>query len=417
MRPVKPKLNVAFTGHVDHGKSSLIGRLLLSNGDISEREYEKYTDEATSQGRADAGLSFISDERKEERERGLSIAPSFRRLDGSTFDFTLIDCPGHNYYTGNMIKGVSQADATVLVVSAKDGVQPLTKEHALISNVMSGEDLIVTISKMDTVNFEKSTYEAVREDVAEIMETITDAHEDITYVPTSATEERNVASNCDPIEWYDGESLLEQLEELEEPPERDEDPFRMPVDDKHTMSGIGTTIAGTVRSGGVRVDQSVVFQPSGTECEVRSIEMFHETLAKASARDNVGMNLTGTNTSNVEPGEVCGNIDDPPSSAAEVVTELTVVQQPPEIKPGVRIVFHAHSLQTPCEVMAVETLEEENGNDSAMNVLAPGETGRVKLRFPRQEAIETFEESPSLGKFLLRDNNETLGYGKVMELK
>lgn len=417
MRPVKPKLNAAFTGHVDHGKSSLIGRLLLSNGDISEREYEKYTEEATSQGRSDAGLSFISDERKEERERGLSIEPSFRRLDGATFDFTLIDCPGHNYYTGNMIKGVSQADATVLVVSAKDGVQPLTKEHALISNVMSGEDLIVTISKMDTIDYEQSTYENVREDIEEIMETITDAPEDIAYVPTSSTEKRNVTSNCDPIDWYDGNSLLEELNQLEEPDEMNEDPFRMPVDDKHTMSGIGTTIAGTVRSGGVRVNESVVFEPSGTECEVRSIEMFHETLAKASARDNVGMNLTGTSTSNVEPGEVCGNVDNPPSSTDEVVTELTAVQQPPEIKPGVRIVFHAHSLQTPCEVMAVKTLDEKGGNDSSMNVLTPSNTGRVRLRFPKEEAIEPFEESPSLGKFLLRDNNETLGYGKVLELE
>jgi elongation factor 1-alpha len=416
MRPDKRNLNVAFTGHVDHGKSSLIGKLLLATGEISTREYEKYEQEAEAQNRSDATLAFISDERKEERERGLSIAPSYSRLDGSTYNFNLIDCPGHNYYTGNMIRGVSQSDATVLVISAKDGVQPLTKEHALISNVMGGDDSIVAISKMDTIDYDEARFNTVREEVKDLLATISDPA-DIPCVPISSTDSRNVTPDDDPIDWYDGDTLLDELNQLEAPDERTDKPLRLPVDEKHTMSGIGTTIAGTIQTGSVKSNETVIFQPSDTKCEVRSIEMFHQPLGRAIARDNVGVNLAGTTTTNVEPGDVCGSVDDPPSTAREVVTRTTAVQQPPVIKPGVKVVFHAHSLQSPCEVTEVSLSNESDSGSSKMDVLNPGDTGRIRLRFPEPKAVEAEDDFPSLSTFLLRDNNETLAYGNVTELK
>lgn len=416
MRPDKPNLNVAFTGHVDHGKSSLIGRLLLAADEISDREYKKYAQEAEAQNRSDATLAFISDDRKEERERGLSITPSYNRLDGKTYNFTLIDCPGHNYYTGNMIKGVSQSDATVLVVSAKDGVQTLTKEHALISRVMGGDDMLVAISKMDAVDYDQARFDTVRKEINDLFMTVYDSMDDISCIPVSAIEERNVTPVCEPIDWYDGNTLLEELNQLDEPEKRTNESLRLPVDEKHTMSGIGTTIAGTILSGGVRPNETVVFQPSDTECKVRSIEMFHQSLGRAVARDNVGINLTATNAANVEPGDVCGSVDDPPSTAKEVVTRVTAVQQPPAIKPGVRLVFHAHSLQSPCEVTGVSLIDESGTDDSTMNVLDPGDSAHARLRFPEPQAIETEDEFLSLSKFLLRDNNETLAYGNVTEL-
>jgi len=417
MRPDKPNLNVAFTGHVDHGKSSLIGRLLLTTGETSDREYEKYAQEAEEQNRSDATLAFISDDRKEERERGLSIKPSYNRLDGRIYNFTLIDCPGHNYYTGNMIKGVSQSDATVLVISAKDGVQSLTKEHALISHIIGGDEMLIAISKMDTISYDQARFNSVREKVKDLLLTFYDSTDNITFVPISSTEARNVTPDCEPIDWYNGNTLLEELNQLDEPDDRTSEPLRLPVDEEHTMSGIGTTIAGTVHTGGFKQNETVVFQPSDTECEVRSIEMFHQSLGRAVARDNVGVNLTATNAANVEPGDVCGSVHNPPSTAREVVSRVTAVQQPPTIKPGVKLVFHAHSLQSPCEVTGVSLLDESVDDDSTMNVLDPGDTGCVRLRFPESKAMETEDEFPSLSKFLLRDNNETLAYGKVTELR
>jgi len=416
MRPNKPNLNVAFTGHVDHGKSSLIGRLLLATGEITEREYEKYTQEAAHQNRSDAALAFISDDRKEERERGLSINPSYNRLDREKYNFTLIDCPGHNNYTGNMIKGVSQSDATVLVISAKEGIQTLTKEHALISHVLGGDNILVAVSKMDMIDYEEEKFNVIRDELNDVFLSIYNTEDDISCIPISSIKDRNVTPDSESIDWYNGNTLLEALNQLDEPDERTSEPLRLPVDEKHTMSGIGTTIAGTIRTGAIRSNETIIFQPSDTECEVRSIEMFHQSLGRAVARDNVGMNLTATNAANVEPGDVCGRGDNPPSTAKEVITRVTAVQQPPTIKPGVRLMFHAHSMQSPCEVTGVSLLDESGPDDSTMNILDPGNTGRVRLRFPEAKAVETENEFPSLSKFLLRDNNETLAYGNVTKL-
>jgi elongation factor 1-alpha len=410
-------MNIAFTGHVDHGKSSLIGRVLLETGEITEREYQQYEEEARAQNRSDATLAFLSDDRKEERERGLSIMPSYSQLDGSIYNFTLIDCPGHHYYTGSMIKGVSQSDTVILVVSVKDGVQPLTKEHALISHIMGGGDMIVAISKMDTVDYDQEQFKNVKGEVTDLLGTVYGSAVDVSCVPVSAVDGCNVVANDAGIDWYDRQPLLEEFNALEEPEKRDNKPFRLPVDEKHTMSGIGTTIAGTVQTGTITSGQKVVFQPSDTECEVRSIEMFHEEIGHGVARDNIGVNLTGVNTANAEPGDVCGSVEHPPSTAREITAEVTAVQRPPAVKPGVKLVFHAHSLQSPCEVTGVSLSKESETEASEMDIIDPGQTGQARFRFPEPIAVEREEEYSSLGTFLLRDNHETLAYGKITAIE
>jgi elongation factor 1-alpha len=417
MRPTQSSLNVAFTGHVDHGKSTLIGKLLLESGHIDTHEYSQYEREAEEKNRSDAALAFISDDRKEERERGLSIKPSYSQLAGSKYNFTLIDCPGHHYYTSNMVKGVSQSDAAVLVVSAKDGIQPLTKEHALISRVMGGGDIVVAVSKMDTVDYSENQFTQIKEETRDLLETIYQDGADASFVPVSAIEGRNVVADGTDISWYEGKSLLEELNALSEPEPRSDILFRLPVDERQTMSGIGTTVTGTVRTGAIKPGEKVVFEPSGTECEVRSIEMFHEKIGRAAARDNIGMGLTGVTSASVEPGDVGGRTESPPSTTKEITAQVTAVQKPPEIKPGVKLVFHAHSLQSPCEITGVSFPDEPDDRVSQMEIVKPGETGQVHLQFPEQIAVERHEGYPSLGSFLLRDNNETLAYGEITAIE
>ena len=151
----KPHVNLVFIGHVDHGKSTTVGRLLYDSGTLSEQEYRKIEAEAKAMGKATFAFAYVMDKLKEERQRGVTIDVAYKKLMGKTNDLTIIDAPGHKDFVKNMITGTSQADAAVLVISVKEGIQPQTREHAFLSQVMGLKQLIIACNKMDEVDFHR----------------------------------------------------------------------------------------------------------------------------------------------------------------------------------------------------------------------------------------------------------------------
>ena len=142
-------INLVFIGHVDHGKSTTVGRLLYDSGALSEQDYRKLEAEAQAQGKASFAFAYAMDKLKEERKRGVTIDVAYKKFQGKKNDFTIIDAPGHKDFVKNMITGTSQADAAVLVVAAKEGIKPQTKEHAFLSQVMGIKQLIVYSQQLE----------------------------------------------------------------------------------------------------------------------------------------------------------------------------------------------------------------------------------------------------------------------------
>jgi elongation factor 1-alpha len=155
----KPHLNLIFTGHVDHGKSTLVGRVLYETGALSENDLRKLKDEAEKLGKATFEFAYSMDQLKEERERGVTIELAHKDFNTKKYYFTIIDAPGHKDFVKNMITGASQADAAVLVCSAKEGIQEQTIEHAFLLKVLGVKQFIFAINKMDLVNYDKARFE------------------------------------------------------------------------------------------------------------------------------------------------------------------------------------------------------------------------------------------------------------------
>ncbi|MEM3060340.1 MAG: GTP-binding protein, partial [Candidatus Anstonellales archaeon] len=155
----KEHLNLIFIGHVDHGKSTTVGRILYDTGALSEQELRKLKEEAEKLGKATFEFAFTMDTLKEERERGVTIDLSHKEFQTQKYYFTIIDAPGHRDFVKNMITGASQADAAVLVVSAKEGMQPQTKEHAFLAKVLGIGQLIVAVNKMDVINYDRVKFD------------------------------------------------------------------------------------------------------------------------------------------------------------------------------------------------------------------------------------------------------------------
>jgi len=322
----KPHMNLAVIGHVDHGKSTLVGRLLFETGAVPAHIVEQYKKEAEAKGKATFEFAWVMDSLKEERERGLTIDIAHRRFDTPKYYFTIVDCPGHRDFVKNMITGASQADAALLIVAAKEGVMPQTKEHVFLARTLGIAQLIVAINKMDTVNYDESKYKQVKADVEKLLKTVGYKTEEIPFIPTSAFEGDCISKKSEKMPWYTGPSVLESLDMLKEPEKPVTLPLRVPVQDVYTISGVGTVPVGRVETGKMKKGDKVIFQPANVSGEVKSIEMHHEEIPEAVPGDNIGFNVRGVSKDDIRRGDVCGHPDKPPTVADEFTAQMVVLQ-------------------------------------------------------------------------------------------
>jgi len=275
----KPHINVVTIGHVDHGKSTLIGRLLFDSGAIPEQELRKLKEKAKELKKETFEFAFVMDNLKEERERGVTIDLMYKPVITDKLYITIIDAPGHRDFIKNMITGASQADAAILVVSAKDGVQEQTKEHMYLSKVLGINQVVVAVSKMDAVNYDESKYNEVVDQVKKLLASIGYKAEDVPFVPCSGYVGDNVVKKSDKLGWFKGNTLLNTLNDKLVAPEKPIDkPLRLPVQDVYTITGVGTVPVGRVETGVLKPGEKVVFMPSGASGEVKSVEMHHKQL-------------------------------------------------------------------------------------------------------------------------------------------
>ncbi|MFP4174703.1 MAG: GTP-binding protein, partial [Halobacteriales archaeon] len=271
----KPHMNLAVIGHVDHGKSTLVGRLLFETENVPEHVIEQYREEAEEKGKSGFEFAYVMDSLDEERERGVTIDIAHQEFDTDEYYFTIIDAPGHRDFVKNMITGASQADNAVLVVDVGDGVQPQTKEHVFLAKTLGIDELIIAVNKMDTVDYSEDDYNQTVEEVKQLLKQVQFSTDDTTFIPVSAFEGDNVAEASDNTGWYDGPTLLTALNNLAEPSEPTDLPLRLPIQDVYSISGIGTVPVGRIETGEMEPGDNVSFQPSDVGGEVKTVEMHH----------------------------------------------------------------------------------------------------------------------------------------------
>ena len=207
MAKEKPVINVAFVGHVDHGKSTTIGRLMYDGGLLPEQELAKLKEMAAEKGKAGFEFAYAMDKFKEERERGVTIDLSYQKFPTDKYDVTIIDAPGHKDFIKNMITGASQADCAFLCVAASEGVQPQTKEHAWLLKTMGVGQVSVVINKMDVAEYKEETYKTAVEGVSAVLKQAGFKTEEMAFIPASGLLGDNVVNKSEIYSHY----LISQL--------------------------------------------------------------------------------------------------------------------------------------------------------------------------------------------------------------
>lgn len=421
----KEHINLVFIGHVDHGKSTTVGRLLFDSGNIDEQAMRKLKEKAEQLGKGGFEFAFVMDNLKEEQERGVTIDLAHKRFDTDKYYFTIIDAPGHKDFIKNMITGASQADCAVLVVAANDGVNAQTIEHLKLSKIFGVGQLMVAVNKMDIsgVDYSEDRYKAVVEEVKKHAVQAGWKAEEIRFVPIAALPGDNVFKKTEKMSWWTGDNLLEGINRFEVPQKPTDLPLRLPIQDVYNITGIGVVPVGRIETGVMKVGQKVIVVPGregkGVPGEVKSIEMHHEQVQEAEPGDNVGFNVRGIGKKDIARGDVLGPADNVPSLTTEFTAQVVIMNHPSVVTVGYTPVFHIHTSQVACQfVEIIKKINPATGEEVTENkdILKNGDAAIVKLKPVQAIVIEKNSEIPQMSRFAIRDSGLTVGAGMCMDL-
>jgi elongation factor 1-alpha len=419
--PAKPHMNIITAGHVDHGKSTIVGRLLFESGAVREEEIRKLQEQTKEFKIEGAEYAYIMDREKEERMRGMTIDIMHRPFETSKYYFTVIDCPGHRDFVKNMITGASQADGAILVVSARpgEGVQEQTKEHVFLIKVLGINQLVVAITKMDLANWDKNKFEELKTATINLLKPLGFQVDKIPFIPVSGQFGDNLLKRSTNMPWYTGPTLVEALDSFQIPPRPVEKPLRVPIQDVYTITGVGTVPVGKVETGVLRPNDVVIFEPSGVTGEVKSIEIHHQQISEAKPGDNIGFNVRGVSREQIKRGDVAGHPSNPPTVAKEFIAQIIVLNHPTVITAGYTPVFHCHTASVACTITEIiAKIDPRTGQviQEKPDMLKTGDAARVRVKPLKPMVIEKQSDFPELARFAIRDMGVTVAAGVCLDV-
>lgn len=434
-----PVIGLVVVGHVDAGKSTLMGRMLVELGQVSEREHQSNERQSAKMGKGSFSYAWALDSSEEERARGITIDVAQDTFRTEHALFHLLDAPGHSDFVPNMISGAAQADAGVLVIDAVTGAfeagfgpRGQTREHAMLLRSLGVQQLIVVINKLDAVEYSQARYDNICEQLKPFLQQCGfDMSRHVQFVPCAALAGENLrqrSSNGMLASWYTGVTLFEALDHLQAPQRMYDAPLRLPVSDvfkggSALSSGLG--VSGRIVSGFVQVGEVLRAQPGDEWGTVKAIEMDGELQPWAAAGASVTLYLT-----NLESNQVhIGSLLTPPSAlmplAKELVVQLLVFQPTYPLVRGTAVEVYHHSADIPGQLTELISILDKGTGEVVRQqprVLQHNVTAlvRVKLGFGARDAsgfpIEDFKTNKEMARVLFRMNSETVAAGIVLEI-
>ena len=427
----KPHISLVVIGHVDAGKSTSTGHLIYLCGGIDERTIQKYQKDAEAIGKGSFAFAWVLDKLKAERDRGITINITLTKFETEKHHYTIIDAPGHRDFIKNMITGTSQADVSILMISAQAGEfeagvskDGQTREHALLAFTLGVKQMCVGINKMDhpSVAYSKDRYEEIKKEASTFLKKSGYKVDTIPFIPFSGLSGENMLTReakagKDNMPWYKGTTLVTALDTMTAPVRPSDKPLRLPINDVFKISGIGTVPVGRVETGLLKPAMIVKFSPGSLSSECKSVEMHHEQLPFASPGDNVGFSVRNISVKDIKRGYVCSDDkNDPCMEAASFDAQVIVLNHPNQIRNGYSPVLDCHTCHTACKFNMIKAkIDRRTGKSVEDNpeFIKSGDAAIVELIPTKAMTVETFSEYPPLGRFAVRDMKQTVAVGVI----
>jgi sulfate adenylyltransferase large subunit len=408
----KENMNIVIVGHVDHGKSTFIGRLLYDTKSLPESVVEEVTKLCNEFGK-ELKFAYFLDSFEEERSQNITIDTSQIFFKTDKRDYVIIDAPGHVEFVKNMITGASQADAAILIVDIDEGMQEQTKRHAYILSLLGLKQVIVVINKMDKIDYGEQRFNNFKTEVLDFLNRL---HIKPSYViPISAKKGDNIASKSEEMAWYNDLSVLGSLDVFNTKESLVDKPLRFPIQDVYKISD-KRILVGTIESGEIEFGDEVVFLPSGKKTVVKSVEKWNEDKKNAGAGESIGVTLQDPLF--IERGEViCGSNSDIPE-VKDTFTANVFWMSPKSINVNEKITLRSTTQEIDCVIDNINTkinsssLEKLGENCES---LRETEVGTVIIKTSNPIVIENFNKSKGLGRFVLVKDEDVVAGGIILE--
>jgi len=407
---VEPSLRVVFVGHVDHGKSTLIGRILHDTGSLPEGKIEEIK-KACAAERMEFEFAFLLDALLEEQKQNVTIDTTEIPFRTARRRYAIIDAPGHKEFLKNMITGASRADAAILAIGADEGVREQSRRHAYLLGMLGIRQVIVVVNKMDLINYSEKRFREIEQEYRKFLQELgLDAR---TFIPASAKEGENVARASMKMKWYCAAGVLEALDLLE-PHKPDVDlPLRFCVQDVYRFDG-RRIIAGRIETGTLRVGDQLVFSPANKSSVVAAIERWNMPAnGPAVAEDSIGITLTEQIF--VERGYVASHQNETPIETNRFHADLFWIVREP-LRAGHFYDLRLATQQVKCQIVSIEQVMDSSTLESKSDrreQLDRNDVGRVTIQTRAALVIDNHDRIPNLGRFVIIDDGQICGGGTI----
>lgn len=414
METIRENLRFVAVGHVDHGKSTLIGRILYDTNSLPPDKMEEII-RVSEQSGGVPEFAFVMDHLEEERRNRITIDTAQIFFKTARRDYTIIDAPGHKQFLKNMITGSTQAEAAVLLVDAEEGLQEQTHRHAYILSLLGIKQIMVVLNKMDLVDYSQERFNQVKKEITSRLKEFGMEVAPNMVIPISARIGDNVAGRSDNLDWHKGLTMLEALDKLEPATSTEEEILRFPIQDIYEIDG-EKVLVGRIASGNIQKNQKVIFHPCGKSATIARIMKLNESPQNAVAGESIGLVIkNGTALKALKRGEVACPAETSPNVSNTIVSTVFWMNGQ-SLQKGETLEFKCATQQVKCKVKKISN----RLNTSSLEVIASNaeelretEVAELTLKMDGYVATDPFEKVAEMGRFVLMRDNDTVAGGVV----
>jgi len=406
-------LNIVIVGHVDHGKSTLLGRLYADTGSLPDGKLEKVQAICRQQGK-EFEYAFLFDAFLEEQEQGITIDTARTFFGWKGRHYIIIDAPGHKEFLKNMISGAARAEGALLLIDALEGVKEQSKKHGYLLSLLGVRQFAVVVNKMDLVGYRQDVFDGIEKEYREFLGQFKAVPQQI--IPVSAKLGDNIANRSEQMSWYSGPTVLDALSAFQKEPGRSEQPLRLPVQDVYKFDA-RRIIAGRVTAGHVKVGDSLVFSPSNKRATVKSIEAFNIDPPPVESHAGQSVGVTLDEQIFVERGEVASHQEQLPLVSTAFRANVFWLGRKP-LERGRRYQLRVTTREVDCEVATIHRIIDtmDLAQQQGSSVVNKNQVAELTIRAKTPVAFDLSASFESTGRFVLVDEYDIAGGGIVTEL-
>jgi bifunctional enzyme CysN/CysC len=413
--PSKPSesLNIVIVGHVDHGKSTLLGRLYADTGSLPDGKLEKVQAICRQQGK-EFEYAFLFDAFLEEQEQGITIDTARTFFIWKGRQYIIIDAPGHKEFLKNMISGAARAEAALLLIDALEGVKEQSKKHGYLLSLLGVRQFAVAVNKMDLVGYRQDVFEGIEKEYREFLGQFGAVPEQI--IPVSAKLGDNIANRSQAMAWYKGPTVLDILSLFKKETVRSEQPLRFPVQDVYKFDA-RRILAGRIAAGRLKIGDHLVFSPSNKRANVRSIEAFNIEPVPTAAEAGHSVGITLDEQIFVERGEIATHQDQLPLVSTGFKANLFWLGKRP-LEKNRKYLLRVATKEVDCEVAAIHRIIDtmDLSQQQGSTAVNRNQVAELTLRTKTPVAFDLSSSFEATGRFVLVDDYDIAGGGIVTEM-